>query len=366
MEKDLGYRRVQQTGRGSYIISLPKNWVQDTGLTKGNQIAFKIQDDSSLILVPRKIIEGRKGTEPELRGHWLLIEPRADPQSVCRKIISLYVISADLIHIRFKGGASSKHKLAIKNLVRHTLLGSEIIHETQDEITLQILINQLQFPVEKAIRRMSVLALSANANAISALKTMDHDLIQSVVDLHNDVNRLSLYVIRQLKFALEQDLFRELGFKTPKEFLGYRIVTNDIKNISTNAMNIAKNITTLNDLIKTQVLSLKEYVDEEVYSQILKVNASAHQFFEASLNALFKRNYEQADNLITNLKRFTTLEHDLIILISSKKMDPNISSTLRLILDNSRRIGEYSQNLAEITLNRTIEEVSSVRTFNHS
>ena len=28
-EKDLGYRRVQCTGRGSYIISLPKEWVEE-------------------------------------------------------------------------------------------------------------------------------------------------------------------------------------------------------------------------------------------------------------------------------------------------------------------------------------------------
>jgi len=40
-------------------------------------------------------------------------------------------------------------------------------------------------------------------------------------------------------------------------------------------------------------------------------------------------------------------------------MDPNISSILSLILDTSRRIVEYSQNIAEVTLNRTIEEVSA-------
>lgn len=56
-EKDLGYRRVQCTGRGSYIISLPKEWVQDIGLKRGSEIAFNIQPDSTLTLVPRKIKE---------------------------------------------------------------------------------------------------------------------------------------------------------------------------------------------------------------------------------------------------------------------------------------------------------------------
>ncbi len=56
-EKDLGYRRVQCTGRGSYIISLPKEWVEDIGLKRGSEIAFNIQPDNTLSLIPRKIAE---------------------------------------------------------------------------------------------------------------------------------------------------------------------------------------------------------------------------------------------------------------------------------------------------------------------
>jgi len=363
MERDLGYRRVQCTGRGSHIISLPKEWVQDIGLEKGSEVAFKIQDDSSLILVPRKIMEGRREAEkPKLKEYWIIANPKEDYQSVCRKIISLYVVSADLVHIRFKGlEDASKHKVAISNLVRNTLLGSEIIDETPSEITLQILINHPEFPVEKAIRRMVILALSANRDAISALKNMDRSSIQSVTDAYNDVNRLNLYVIRQLKFGLERNLFKELGFKTPKEFLGYRIVANDIKSIADNAMNIANNIMTFSKLIEDQILFLRESVDEEVYSQISNFNSLAHQLLEETIKAMFKRDYEHADRITSQLESFTTLENDLITLMSSKKMDPNLSSMLRLILDSSRRIVEYGRNIAEVTLNRTVEEITSMR-----
>jgi len=364
MERDLGYRRVQCAGRGSYIISLPKEWVQDIKLEKGSQVAFRTQNDSSLILVPRKILEGRKEVEkPKLKEYWIHVEPKEDPQSLCRKIISLYVVSADLIHIRFRGGeAVSKHKLAVNDLVRNTLLGSEIIDEGPNEITLQILINHPEFPVEKAIRRMAIIALSADKDAISALKDMNRGLIQSVTNAYNDVNRLNLYVIRQLKFGLEQNLFKELGFKTPKEFLGYRIVANDVKDVSDNALNIATNIVTLQKLIQDQILFLKESIDEEVYSQIYNFNSLAHQLLEESLKAMFKRDYEHADKIISRLDSFLTLENDLITLMSNKKLDPNISSIFRLILDSSRRIVGYSRNIAEVTLNRTVEEMTTLQT----
>jgi len=363
MERDLGYRRVQRTGRGSYVISLPKEWMQDEGLEKGSELAFKIQDDSSLVLVPRKIMESRKDAEKSRpKEYWIIAEPREDPQSVCRKIISLYVVSADLIRIRLKGGEDiSKHRMAIGNLVRNTLLGSEIIDETPNEITLQILINHPEFPVEKAIRRMAIIALSANKDAILSLKDMDQGLIQRVIEAYNDVNRLNIYAVRQLKFGLEQNLFKELGFKTPKEFLGYRIVANDIKSIADNAMNIANNIMTLRRLIEDQMLFLKEPIDEEVYSQISNFNSLAHQSFDESIKAMFKRSYEYADSIISKLDSFSTLENDLITLMSSKKLDPNVSSVFRLILDSSRRVVEYSRDIAEVTLNRTVEEISSLR-----
>ena len=365
MEKDLGYRRVQRTGRGSFITSLPKDWVQEVGIERGSEIAFKVQEDSSLILVPRKIMEGRKETEkPKLKEHWIYVDPKDDPRSICRKIISLYVISADLIHIRFKDSETVlKFRTAINNLVKNALLGSEITDETANEITVQTLINHPDFPVEQAIRRMALLSLSANSNAISALKNTDQSLIQNVIDAYNDVNRLNLYVIRQLKFGLERNLFKELGFNTSKEFLGYRMVANDVKSIADNAKNITDNIITLKKLIKDKTLFLKETFDEELYIQIFDFNSSAHQLFEESLKAMFKRDYKHADKIISRLESLVTLENNLVTLMSSKKLDPNVSSIYRLILDSSKRIVDYSRNIAEVTLNRTVEEISSMRTL---
>jgi phosphate uptake regulator len=361
MEKDLGYRKVQCAGRGSLSISLPKDWAQGIGIKRGSEIAFKVQDDSSLILVPRKIMEGEKETEkPKRKEYFIYVDQKSDPQSIWRRITSLYVVSADLVHVRFKDSQIyGKFKTAVNNLVKNSLLGSEIIDETPKEITVQILINHPDFPVEKAIRRMATLALSANKDAILALRNMDQGLVQSVFDGHADVNRLNLYVVRQLKFGIERNLFKDWGFKTPKEFLGYRIVANDVKSIADNALNIANNIRTLKKLIEDKTLFLKESVDEEVYTQILNFSSLASQLFEETLGAMFKRDFERADEIISRLGSFITLENDLIILMSSKKLDPNILSIHRLLLDNSRRIVEYSRNIAEVTLNRTIEEISS-------
>ncbi len=358
-EKDLGYRRVQVTGRGSYIISLPKEWVQDVGLKKGSEIDFNVQADTSLTLVPRKLKEKIEEDEAvKLKEYYINVDlAQEDLQSTLRMTQALYVISADVIHIRFRNVEDApKCKAEIKNFVRDTFLGAEIIDETPEEITLQILIKHSEFPIEKAVRRMAIVALSANKDAISALKDRSQALFQSVVSAHNDVNRLGLYIVRQLKFGIERNLFRELGFNTPKEFLLYRIVVNDIKNIGENALNIVNNLVTFQKLIDDQLLFIKEPIDEEVYAQMLKFNSVAHELFEEATRAMFKRAYNDAEKIIVKRGSFVTLENDLIRLMSSKKLDPNIAAILRLMLDSSRRILDYGQDIAELTQNRTVEE----------
>jgi phosphate uptake regulator len=355
-EKDLGYRRVQSTGRGSYIISLPKEWVQDIGLKRGSEIAFGVQPDASLLLVPRKIKE-LGGGENKQKEYCVNANPKEEPQSTLRMIKALYAIGADIIHIRFKSVEDAEtYKTETKNFVRDTFLGSEIIDETDDEVTVQILIKHSEFPIEKAVRRMAIVALSANKDAIAALKNRSTALFDSVINAHNDVNRLGLYIVRQLKYGIERNLYRELGFKTPKEFLLFRITVNDIENIGENAMNITNNLGTFQKLIDDETLFVKDPIDEEIYTQLMHFNSLAHQLFEDAIKAMFKREYKDAERLISRRESFTALENELIMLMSSKKLDPNVASVLRLIFDSSRRIMDYGRNMAELTLNRTVED----------
>ena len=364
-EKDLGYRRVQSTGRGSYIISLPKEWVKDIGLKKGSEIGFNVQADSSLLLVPRKLREaGGESEEEKLKEYYVNADPKEDCQATLRMVRALYAIGADVIHIRFKSKeGAEKYKTETKNFIRDTFLGSEIIDETPEEITLQILIKHSEFPIEKAVRRMAIVALSANKDAITALKQRNTPLFESVINTRNDVNRLGLYIVRQLKYGIERNLFRELGFRTPKEFLLYRIAVNDVENIGENAMNIINNIGTFQKMIDNELLFVKEPIDEEIYSQLVHLNNMAQQLFEDSMKAMFKRDYKDAEKIISRREGHVSLENELITLMSSKKLDPNVASVLRLIFDSSRRIMDYGRNLADLTLNRTVEELCSTLTF---
>ena len=104
-KRDLGYRRVQSTGRGSFIISLPKEWIKDLRLKKGSEIAFNLHTDSTITLIPRKIKEKIGDIEEsQLKEYYINVETaKEDLHATLRMIKALYVISADIIRIHFKG-----------------------------------------------------------------------------------------------------------------------------------------------------------------------------------------------------------------------------------------------------------------------
>ncbi|MGQ9781968.1 MAG: PhoU domain-containing protein [Nitrososphaeria archaeon] len=361
-EEDLGYRTVQLTGRDSYIISLPKRWVLSNGLKKGSQLIFKKLPDSSLLLIPREILEAQgRPKQSNLKEFTVRITPKDDPTSISRRIMSLYTISADLIQVKYKEGEiTPAQKTSIKNTSR-MLLGSEIISESPTDITIQILINRLEFTLEKAVRRMFTIAKSMDIEAVSALKNPDEELLREVISSDQDLDRLSLYAIRQLKYGIDHNLFKEMGLKSSREALGYRILINGLENVGDNAVSTAKSILELKRLTDGYILVLSEPIDEEVYAGILKCHSFAHLLLDDSMKAFFKRDYHLADDIIS---RFTLtgeqFERDSINLMLNKKIDPNLATVLRLILYNSKKMMEYSRDIAEVTLNRTVDEISTL------
>lgn len=358
MEKDFGYRKIQCTGRGSYIICLPKEWVESIDLEKGSEIAFKLQEDSSLALVPRKVLEkSGRAKKSALREYLVNLKPKEDPQAVCRRICALYLIGADIIKVRVKNEEElPRYTQAITDFVKNLLLGSEIIDATSNEIIIQILVNHTSFPIESAIKRMATMVSLASKSLASSLENMNGETFKSIRNMCFDANRLNLYVIRQLKYGIQRNLYKEMGFKSPKEFLLYRMVSQDIKGIAENISKVANTLETFKKLIQSQILYLKETFDEESYGQILKFTSLAHQLFEEAIKNLFRRDYNQADKIVAEAESLIKLENELLTMLMNKKMDPNLSSVLRLVLDNARRVIDNSKDIAELTLNLTVEE----------
>jgi phosphate uptake regulator len=45
-------RKVQVTGKSTYIVTLPKRWAVDSGLVAGSLVRVSYQDDGSIAIIP--------------------------------------------------------------------------------------------------------------------------------------------------------------------------------------------------------------------------------------------------------------------------------------------------------------------------
>jgi len=73
-------RKIQFTGKSTYIISLPKQWITDLGLKQGDQVSVDRKGISSLHVTPYNI---RKKDQTETAT--IEIEPKEETSTVVRK-----------------------------------------------------------------------------------------------------------------------------------------------------------------------------------------------------------------------------------------------------------------------------------------
>ncbi|MEM3170644.1 MAG: phosphate uptake regulator PhoU, partial [Candidatus Nitrosotenuis sp.] len=160
-------RRLQFTGKSSYIVSLPKQWVMDLGLKQGDQITITREGKSSLKILPAK----DQTKSAHIEDAVLEIARDDDNASIIRKLISLYFLGYKTIQIKPKAERLQPgQRNAIKAAVKGMLMGAEIISDSVDGITIQVLVNLLELSVDGAFKRMLHLAKSMLRDALLAVR----------------------------------------------------------------------------------------------------------------------------------------------------------------------------------------------------
>ena len=235
-------RKIQVTGGSTYIISLPKDWVDQMGLKRGSVVSISQKDDMTLTLSP-------KSTEAGDKIKRVIITPKDEdtPESIVRRVVSAYLIGNNIIQLKSTHQRiDSAIRFAVKDFTRKKLVGTEILSDIPNELTLQVLLSYSELSVKDALRRMSIIAASMHRDAMAALTTDSPRLAREIISMDDEVDRFSFYIIRLLKSAvMDGHILKESGLNSPRECLGYRLIIKSIERMADHAVNIAENRLTL-------------------------------------------------------------------------------------------------------------------------
>lgn len=335
-------RKIQFTGKSSYIISLPKKWIDELGLTRGDQLRISRKGSTDLKLTPTNIQP--KTAQFDTATIEIAVDEKAD--TVTRRLISLYFLGFKTINIRPRSDRlKPSQRVHIKETVRRMLMGSEIISDSSDQITVQVLINLLELTVEGAFKRMVHLAKSVSRDALLSVQENNKELAVEVTNMDDEIDRFGFYIIRQLKLAIQNEhVLGEMGFQSARSCLGYRILVKNIERAGDHAVLIAKD-----------VLEFEKRIDNDAIVALQDMNTFALSVLDDACLALFTNDYIQAEATIDRAMQMSEYD-DRLQKITGGIWDNEIVFRIRRIADNIRRICEYSVDIAEIVLNLNIEK----------
>lgn len=335
-------RKVQVTGGSTFIISLPKAWVEQMGIQRGSVVRITQKDDLTLCLTP----EDADTSDTQRK---VIINPTQEdtPDSIVRRVVSAYLMGYNIIQLKSnQKRLESSQRFNVKDFTRKKLVGTEILADLPQDLTLQVLLSYAELSVKDALRRMSVIAASMHRDAIIALGTDDVNLAREIVAMDDEVDRFNLYIIRLLKVAVvDGHILKESGLKSPRECLGYRLITKSVERMADHAVNIAHNRLEL-------TLSI---VESELLSELKKLSEFALEIFENAMESVFDENYAEADAVLDMAQQTRNMEAEMLHLII-KHAPPEEVPALRLIVESILRTAEYGADIAETVLNMTVKD----------
>ena len=113
-------RKIQITGGSTYIVSLPRTWIDHLGLKRGSVVSMIQNSDMSLNIKPRDFVSPERPKKIVITINHL-----AKPESVVRYLVTSYLKGYNIIQIRSEEKRiEPETRFAIKDFVRKKLVGS--------------------------------------------------------------------------------------------------------------------------------------------------------------------------------------------------------------------------------------------------
>ena len=335
-------RKLQFTGKSSFIVSLPKQWVKENGLKQGDQVAVGRNGSSILEIKPMSI---SKPNSQEAAT--ITITNNDNDASILRKLIALYFLHYQTIHLKPKGDRiTPSQRNTIRSAVKNVLMGAEITSDSTEGITIQVLINLVGLSVDGAFKRMLHLAKSMQDDVLLALKEGNVEIAQQVIDSDDDVDRFGFYIIRQLTIGIENEhMLKEMGFSNSRDCLGYRVIVKNIERLADHAERMAKD-----------VIEFKKPINEKTFGRLKELSDYTLKLIDDACLAMFKQDTGEAEQTISNVSKITRLEKKVFDTIKPSHKEEEIYR-IRKIVENLRRISEYASDIGEIVLNTNIEKM---------
>jgi phosphate uptake regulator len=319
-------RKVQRTGKSTFIVSLPKAWAMKNGIQSGSIIYINQGDSGSLTLTTDR-------SERDLRAK--LDIGNKSGENLVRDIIGCYVGGYRTIEVT-SSHMSPVQKKDLRQIV-NKLIGPEILEETINKVVIQDLLSSEELQSERALKRIKTVVNTMIQDSLSSLMNNNEELASDVIQRDNDVDRLNLLISRQFTEILRSGSVKKDALN-PITAFNYMQAASNLERIADHSHKIA-------EIAKQCECILPDDLKEE----LSRMETIICNLMDDSVSYLLQTNSDKANELIDGIRETQRRAEGIAKLSGSKDKSEMF---VRLVLSSSlERMLDYIMNIAELTIN---------------
>jgi phosphate uptake regulator len=216
-------RKAIEMGKGTILVSLPKNWVRKSGVKKGDTLSVEELSATKLLVKP---LGGGEGAPKEIAIEY----PGDDLSQVTNDVTGAYLLGYDIIKVVGGKVISREDRAGIKSTIGR-LVGLEIMDENSKRITMQFLLEPTAIVPERIVLRMSGLLDGMLKDMAEALAKGDSKLLALVGERDDEVDRLYFLLVRVTRAAIVRPEVAEGYGLSPVDLLDYRVLASFLESI---------------------------------------------------------------------------------------------------------------------------------------
>lgn len=289
-------RKIISFGSSSYVISVPKSWVRENKLKKGDVVHIE-NKKSELAVYPSEI---NRQEEPK-RIHIDL--DKKSLALVQTQIVSAYLKGYDIIDIR--GDSLEEQSPKIKAILRN-LTGLEIIQQSANRLTAKDLLNVKEISIVTMMRRMDNIIRSMIIDGIDCIKQCHYE---SILERDTDLNRLAFLTFRVIRGALHDPTLAKAINMNNAELLFNWVIATKMEQIGDQTKRVARHLRGLKVSKKEEEgfreLFTKIYKD---YLQVMKAYYKKDISLAYEIDLSNRDRLKQARTYINSLKGDARIE----------------------------------------------------------
>ena len=309
-------------------MTLPKPWVVKNRLEKGAILSFSERKDGKLLVEPYG--------EQERNISTITLTPSP---MLRREIEEKYLLGYDVFEIVSQQAIHSDTRETVRRIVR-SLVGLEIVEEDTKKIVIQCLIEpSLLFP-DKILRRLHLITLSMQKDAVSSFVSGDSKFAHTVIERDEDVDRLYFLLVRVVRAALTDPAIAEKLSTSAIECLDHRILASFVENFADYATDIAES---------TWARGKSRDMDSTIRS-IEKAGDILNRMHKDAVEAVFTRNLALAEEA-TSLYRDAEASIKMAErgLVNAK---PETIDRLATVVSALKAMSEINVDIADLAVTR--------------